>query len=126
MNTLQSLPVEIIEQAERLHDQAMDTAERAAIAKLHQNAQWRELFRQAFTLEREAALTFVNDYNFEPSRSVLYRSAAALALECSEWRAAEQLIAAALAGSPPDEIAEELRDLLQQVYSVRVRISHAA
>ena len=29
---------------------------------------------------------------------------------------AERLIAAALSGDPPDEIAEELRDLLEQVY----------
>jgi len=28
----------------------------------------------------------------------------------------ERLIAAALSGDPPDEIAEELRDLLEQVY----------
>jgi hypothetical protein len=31
-------------------------------------------------------------------------------------REAERLIAVALSGDPPDEIAEELRDLLEQVY----------
>ena len=49
-------------------------------------------------------------------RSVLHRSAASLALECGALREAERLIAAALSGDPPDEIAEELRDLLEQVY----------
>jgi hypothetical protein len=46
----------------------------------------------------------------------LHRSAAALALECGVLREAERLIAAALSGDPPNEIAEELRDLLEQVY----------
>ena len=53
---------------------------------------------------------------FEPTRSVLHRSAASLALECDETREAERLIGRALSGNPPDEIAEELRDLLEDVY----------
>ena len=92
MNTIQRVSSTDIQHSEKLHDQAMDTAEQASIAKLHGDTRWPELFRQAFAFEREAALTLANDYDFEPSRSVLYRSAAALALECGEWRAAEQLI----------------------------------
>jgi hypothetical protein len=42
--------------------------------------------------------------------------AASLALECGALREAERLIAVALSGNPPEEIAEELRDLLEQVY----------
>jgi hypothetical protein len=53
-----------------------------------------------------------DQFNLEPTRSVLHRSAAALALECSELREAERLIGRALAGNPPEEIANELRDLL--------------
>ena len=56
------------------------------------------------------------DLGAEPSRSVLHRSAASLAEQCGEFREAERLIAVALSGNPPEEIAEELRDLLQQVY----------
>jgi hypothetical protein len=52
----------------------------------------------------------------EPTRSVLHRSAPTLALECGALRDAERLIAVALSGDPPAEIAEELRDLLEQVY----------
>jgi hypothetical protein len=51
----------------------------------------------------------------EPTRSVLYRSAASLALDCSEFAEAERLIASGLAGYPPSEIAEELRDLYERV-----------
>ena len=48
--------------------------------------------------------------------SVLYRSAGSLALDCGRIRQAEQLAATALAGNPDPEIAEELRDLLENIY----------
>lgn len=54
--------------------------------------------------------------NEEPTRSVFYRSAASLALQCEEFRETERLIATALSGNPPNEIAEELRDLLEKLY----------
>jgi hypothetical protein len=38
-----------------------------------------------------------------------------LALDCNDPRAAEKLVARALSGDPPPEIAHELRDLLEQV-----------
>ncbi|MCL4203791.1 MAG: hypothetical protein KJ000_14920 [Pirellulaceae bacterium] len=52
-------------------------------------------------------------------RSVLHRSAASLALNCEEYRLAEKLLAVGLAGDPPPEIAEEMRDLLEQIYARR-------
>ena len=45
-----------------------------------------------------------------------YRSAASLALQCQQFREAERLIATALSGNPPVEIAEELRELLEKRY----------
>ena len=51
----------------------------------------------------------------EPSRSILHRSAATLAIDCGELKAAERLIATALSGNPPEEIAEELKDLFIQI-----------
>jgi hypothetical protein len=60
-------------------------------------------------------LSWAPDLSAEPTRSVLHRSAAALAVECGEAREAERLIAVALAGNPPEEIAEELRDLWQEL-----------
>src|SRR5438046_2947857 len=75
-----------------------------------------EHLRRAFALERQAADLLVADTAQEPTRSVLHRSAASLALECGNLREAERLIATALSGNPPDEFAEELRALLEQVY----------
>lgn len=101
----------------QLHRKAMEFADRAAAERRRgylDNAQ--ELTRKAFELERDAARTIENQFEFEPTRSVLHRSAASLALECDEIREAERLIGRALSGSPPNEIAEELRDLLEVVY----------
>ena len=114
-----------LEQAQYLHDMAMDSAEKALFAARRNSELSREAYRQAFLYERDAANLFAADLAFEPSRSVLHRSAAALALECGEWRSAEQLICAALAGNPPENIAEELRALLQQTYAARVHVTPA-
>ncbi len=54
-------------------------------------------------------------YDDQLTRSVLYRSAASLAMQCGEFAQAEQLIDAGLQEEPPDESAEELRDLRDQV-----------
>ena len=48
----------------------------------------------------------------EPTQPVPFRSAATLALDCGELCEAERLLAAALSGDPPAEIADELRDVL--------------
>src|SRR5690348_16163384 len=73
-------------------------------------------FQQAYELESKAALRLADNMEAEPSRSVLLRSAATLALDCRLLREAEMLICTALAGHPPEPIAEELRDLLDQVH----------
>jgi len=100
----------------KIHEMAMELADKAYIARLHGDTESAEVFtREAFEKEREAALHLVGKTESEPSRSVLYRSAASLALECGEPREAERLIGFALSGKPPDEIAEELRDLLEKV-----------
>src|SRR5439155_1906391 len=72
--------------------------------------------RQALEHERQAAELAAPDLALEPTRSVLHRSAATLAWQCGEYREAERLITTALSGRPPETIAEELRDLLLQVY----------
>lgn len=100
--------------AEEYHQRAMDIAERAFAGKLRRSDEVEPLFHEAFELERQAAQLLSNDLEFEPSRSVLHRSAASLALQCGEIHAAEQLIYTALAGNPPEEIADELRDLLAE------------
>jgi hypothetical protein len=105
------------EHAAALHEAAMDLADQAFLAKNPSRS--RELFRVAFEKEREAAEIWTKISGQEPTRSVLYRSAAALAVDCEEYDEAELLIERGLTGSPPDDIAEELRELLEVVYTKR-------
>jgi hypothetical protein len=99
-----------------LHEVAMDLADQAFIARRRGDIDVAiTLSRKAYEQELEVAEQLRDDFNAEPSRSVLYRSAASLAMECGEIREAERLISIALIGNPPYEIAEELRNLLEQV-----------
>lgn len=97
-----------------LHQQAMELAEKAFVARRQKKRDdARALSYQAFLLEKQAA----ENAQTEPTRSVLHRSAATLARDCEEYREAERLIAAALYGDPPEVIANELRQLLDEVYT---------
>lgn len=103
-------------QIQVLHQQAMDLAEAAAVARLRgATEQAAQLTHKAFEQETQAVALIANTLDAEPTRSVLYRSAASLAIECGELRSAERLIATALSGNPPPEIAEELKDLFIQI-----------
>jgi hypothetical protein len=103
-----------------LHQKAMELADRAAEARRAGDVNACErLTAEALKHEAEAAWKVARESDIEPTRSVLFRSAATLAIECRELRVAEQLIGGALSGTPPQEIAEELRDLLEEVYFQR-------
>jgi len=96
----------------KLHSTAMEIAERAfAAVRSGDLANADALLREAFENERKAALALLPTPEIEPTRSVLLRSAASLAIHCREYREAERLISYALSGDPPAEIADELRDL---------------
>jgi len=105
-----------MQQVTDLHRKAMDLASEAQLERIHGHpGRAHDLICEAFQHEREAACLVKDQVELEPTRSVLYRSAGSLALECSDFREAERLIASGLAGNPPEEIAEELRELLEQV-----------
>jgi hypothetical protein len=100
-----------------LHHLAMQLADQAS--HLRRGGDEREAnarLREALDHERRAAELAAADLALEPTRSVLHRSAATLACQCGEYREAERLITTALSGTPPETVAEELRDLLLQVY----------
>jgi len=105
------------QQINQLHDEAMRRMDEALDAERPGDEQAAQAaFRQAFQLERAAAellLTLADQP--EPSRSVLLRSAASLARDAGQCGESLRLIQIALAGEPPAEIAEELRDLLAAI-----------
>jgi len=95
----------------------MDFAEMAMAAQMRgENEKSLELFRQALAFEIQAAETLRDQLDIEPTRSILYRSAASLAIDCKDYRQAEKLVAIKLTGDPPIEIADELRDVLKQTF----------
>ncbi len=97
--------------ARDLHHAAMsaaDDGDRALRAGDHSGA--RVEFRRALELEVEAIAAMQT--HAEPTWSVLHRSAASLALQAGLRADAERLVATALAGDPPPEIAAELRELI--------------
>lgn len=102
-----------IHKLNEFHQRAMELAEQALIARRQNDLPSAQDFAfRAYLLEKQAA----EGSQTEPTRSVLYRSAATLALDCKEYREAERLVATALAGSPSEAIATELREVLDAVY----------
>jgi len=92
----------------------MDLAEAAFIARMRgQYEKAQTLFFEAYSLEKVAALA--TPYDLEPTRSVLFRSAASLAMNAGAYEDGKELIFKALAGNPPVEIIDELHDLLDQI-----------
>lgn len=101
------------EQVNELHEKAMKIAQAAFVARMQGHLEnVKQLSSQAFEYESQAAMLLLNDYEIEPTRSVLFRSAASLALNFEDYRQAERMIAFGLSGNPPPEILEELRELL--------------
>ena len=79
----------------------------------------KRLFEEALDLEQQAARLV--DLGIEPTRSVLFRSAARLALECGDYDTAFRLVLEARLGSPPPEIAAELVEIEHSLQEVRIR-----
>ncbi|MGQ0604502.1 MAG: helicase-related protein [Anaerolineales bacterium] len=95
-----------------LHGEAMRLAQLAMVARHGQEMDRAEqLARQALDLESQAANLIPRDAASEPTRSILYRSAASLAYQCRNYPAALGLIENGLAGFPPARIKDELREL---------------
>ncbi|OQW88576.1 MAG: hypothetical protein BWK78_08225 [Thiotrichaceae bacterium IS1] len=105
-----------VQQVNELHSKAMEMANLAFIARVQgEPDKVRQFSKTAFDYERQAALLLLTDYEIEPTRSVLFRSAATLALNGENYREAERMIAFGLSGQPPVAILEELRELLYQL-----------
>ena len=106
---------------DELHEKAMELADEAYYAKKNKDLdKARAKYLSAFEYEKSAAMLLVNDYTQEPTRSVLFRSAACLLLNLPfpteiEFRQAEKMVAYGLSGNPPEEIAEELREAWREL-----------
>jgi hypothetical protein len=92
----------------------MERADEADRLRRVDDPTWQAVLGEAAELEAQAAQMLRTQEDEEPSRSVLYRSAATLMLEAGRTREAERLAAMGLAGvAVPDAIVEELRAVLE-------------
>ena len=109
--------MEMNEQVASLHRQAMEHADAAMYFQSHgDEARFQEETKLALDLEERAAALLPCEEASEPTRTVLLRSAATLALRCRQLRRAERLVAQALLGFGPDALLDEIRDVLEQVH----------
>lgn len=89
-----------------LHNAAMALADDAEALRREGNADMaRATFADAYDLERQAA----DAADEEPSRGILYRSAAWLALDAGRADLAADAVTAGLRGKPHPDIAAELK-----------------
>lgn len=77
--------------------------------------------RQAMQFEKQAADILVEEVDAEPTRSVLHRSAATLAVDAGEIEEAKFLIARGLEGHPPASIAQELLELRVRIEEIEAQ-----
>lgn len=99
----------------QLHIEAMKYAQEAYVAKIKGDSQMAvSLYGKAYLLEYQVAMELIGT-DKEPTRSITLRSAASLALNCGKYREAEKLICFGLAGNAPEDIAQELRNLMEDV-----------
>ena len=99
-----------------IHNEAMDHAHHGLRHRRRGDDEAaREMFGKALALELEAitALGDASGHEF----SVMHRSAATLAIDCRDYALAERLASQGLAGNPPEHLACELRDVIEQARS---------
>ncbi len=113
------------EQIEQLHNEAMCLADDADYLKHHgQIEEAIELFKKSFSLEREAAWAAVGSGIDNLSANVLIKSAAFLGYDAGLIRESEQMVGLALSRSLSADIAEEMRDLLENInFSRHLRLN---
>lgn len=99
-----------------LHDKAMGYAQRAQFAEqMGDETEQLALIQQAMEWETQAANLVPDLPTSEPTRAILYRSAASFAYQAEAYDEAERLIFKGLAGYPPTNIKHQLLDLLNTV-----------
>lgn len=94
------------------HDEAMAMVDQARQAqRMGDNGLFVELLRSACHLERQAARILPPLRESEPTRTVLFRSAASLAFQSGDYQEACNLAFDGLSGNSPEELSTELLEI---------------
>jgi len=111
-----------------LHREALSKFKEANLEKKNGNkGLYNRLLQEAFEKEKQAAELLIDKKDVEPTRSVLFRSAANLALLCNHFDEAKRLAELGLDGSPFMELRNELEEIIEKTLpkSTLVKISES-
>jgi cytoskeletal protein CcmA (bactofilin family) len=98
------------------HARAMELADQADALRLRgQETRSIQVYQQALTEAEEAVWLSSRDGVGVRTLSVLYRSAASLAMECHEWAKARNLIQQGIEILPTGSLEDELKGLLKRL-----------
>ena len=117
---------EHLEKADGLHQVAWSSRAGCGGGAPGSRGEARALYKKALTQEQAAAELLHSDVGSELLRSVLYRSAAALAFKSRDFKQAKSLAEDGLDGNPPVEIAAELLDLLGEIEASKPHVARGA
>lgn len=97
-----------------IHEQAMNQSFKAKQEKNKEKV--KELYKSAFELEKQAAMLLLNHpvQKVEPTRAVLFRSAAWLAINAGLHKEAFEMATLGLKGVIHSDIKKELKEVLQK------------
>jgi len=99
-----------------LHDKAMEIAQKSFLAQKNGKLnEFKKLSKEAFELEKQAAMLLKENFNSEPNRSILFKSAAFLAYDADEIDECKKMIILALFGKADQEIKDELFELFSEI-----------
>ena len=101
----------------QLHLQAMELMD-TALSDERDEARTLRLLQDALNREAAAADALTNDLEAEPTRSLLHRGAASIAMRIQEVATAKRYAEAGLAGNVPAEIREDLNQLYEQILTL--------
>lgn len=100
----------------QLHQEAMAYAQDAFIAHINNDEDTAiQLYHKAYLLEYDAAASFEPIASNEPTRSILYLSAASLAYHCNKLTEAIQIATSGITQNTPAEIAKEIESLIHTI-----------
>jgi hypothetical protein len=105
-----------LERAKIIHEKAMALSQEATMARIwNDETKAQILYKESFDLEREAAYIYSERFDKEPIRSILYRSAASLAVECLMYQEADLLIQQGLSSTTPLDVINDFRELKEKI-----------
>src|SRR5438093_8925016 len=73
------------------------------------------LLDAAYQRERDAAMRLLDRTDLEPTRGILLKGAAVLAIQCGQQEEARDLLQRGLSGSPPAWLAEEMSEIVARL-----------